>query len=75
MRAGSRYKYDPCLMDKCNPPYGASHGALNAGDTVKVVNLHGCPPANTMGHCHIEHPDTGEFLGLVSTASLTRNTD
>jgi hypothetical protein len=39
------------------------------GDEVRVINLYGCPKANTMGHCHIETLG-GEFAGLVLTNSL-----
>ena len=41
------------------------------GTRVRVVAPYGCPPPNTMGHCHIETLD-GKFIGLVSTASLSR---
>lgn len=37
---------------------------------VRVVNLPGCPKANTMGMAHVEDAATGEFAGLVLTASL-----
>jgi hypothetical protein len=43
---------------------------LKKGDLVKVINMPGCPKANTMGHCYVGHPETGEFIGLVSTNSL-----
>jgi hypothetical protein len=39
------------------------------GMLVRVCHPRGCPPPNTMGHCHVETLD-GEFIGLVSTASL-----
>jgi hypothetical protein len=68
VRAGSSYRYNPVLMDVCDPPYGVKSEGLKKGDVVKVVNLHGCPPANTMGHCHIEL--NGRFAGLVCTNSL-----
>ena len=64
------YRYQPALYDLSNPPYGANAGLLKPGDTVKVVNMYGCPPANSMGHCHIENPETGDLLGLVQTVSL-----
>jgi hypothetical protein len=56
--------FDPVLINQCNKPYD-----VNPGDRVRVVNLHGCPRANTMGHCHVEHLD-GRFGGLVCTNSL-----
>lgn len=42
---------------------------LKNGEQVRVVHPSGCPPPNTMGHCHVERLD-GTFVGLVCTASL-----
>lgn len=68
VRAGSLYTYQPAgLLDRCSPASSAV-----AGQQVRVVNLYGCPPANTMGHAHIEDPVTGKLLGLVSVHSLQR---
>jgi hypothetical protein len=65
VKTGNRYIYRPSFIDIVNPPMGP----LTDGQTVRVTRLHGCPPANTMGHCHIT--DTaGRFVGLVSTNSL-----
>ena len=64
VRAGARYIYDPVMLDVVHPPYN-----LEPGDVVTVVNLHGCPKANTMGHCHVNKAD-GTFGGLVCTNSL-----
>lgn len=64
VRVGKTYRYDPVMMDKFDPPYN-----VTAGDVVRVVNLHGCPKANTMGHCHVQHLD-GSFAGLVCCNSL-----
>ncbi len=36
---------------------------------IRVINLSGCPRANTMGHCYVETLQ-GVFLGLVCTHSL-----
>jgi hypothetical protein len=66
VRVGSTYEYRPVLIDRIDPPYN-----LKAGDVVRVVNLPGCPKANTMGHCHVVHVESGEFAGLVSCNSLT----
>jgi len=52
------------MFDKLSPPFGAKEG-----DTVKVVNLPGCPKANTMGMCHINDIN-GKFAGHVCTNSL-----
>jgi hypothetical protein len=64
VRAGSRYRFDPCPLDLLHPCSSA-----DSGDVVQVVKLPGCPPPNTMGQCHIQSAE-GKFLGMVSTASL-----
>jgi hypothetical protein len=61
--AGKEYIYYPNLLDRCD---GRTN--LVPGDIVKVVNLPGCPRANTMGHAHVNLE--GRFAGLVSTNSL-----
>jgi hypothetical protein len=66
------YRFDPVLWDQINPPYGVQTGILKAGDSVRVVNLPGCPRANTKGHCHIESVDGEQFLGLVCVNSLEK---
>ena len=44
-----------------------------ADDTkVRVCTPHGCPKPNVMGHCFVETME-GEFIGLVSTASLSKS--
>jgi hypothetical protein len=63
VRAGNSYTFDPVLIDACDPKT-----TLKRGDTVTVVNLPGCPKANTMGHCHVKKD--GEFAGLVHCNSL-----
>lgn len=70
VRNKSFYYFYPVLMDRCSPCYGLSRGLVSEGDKVQVVNQHGCPPANTMGHCYIEKD--GHFLGLVCTNSLSK---
>ena len=65
VRAGSVYVYNPAGMDLWD-----ARTDLHEGDQVRVVNLPGCPRANVMGHCHVAHPETGRFIGLVLTASL-----
>ena len=67
VRANASYIYDPVMLDVINPPLDET---LKRGDRVKVVKLHGCPPPNTMGHCHIEK--NGKFAGLVCTNSLKK---
>jgi hypothetical protein len=68
VRANSEYIYYPNLLDKID---GRTN--LLPGDIVKVVNLLGCPPANTMGHAHIQL--NGIFAGLVHTNSLYSKKD
>lgn len=63
VRAGSEYIYYPNLLDRVD---GRTN--LVPGDIVTVVNLPGCPRANTMGHAHVEHG--GHFAGLVHVNSL-----
>jgi hypothetical protein len=58
--AGSAYRFEPVMIDRLN---------VRQGDVVRVVNLHGCPTANTMGQAHFMHLD-GAFGGLVCTNSL-----
>lgn len=65
VRANSEYYYNPVGMDKWD-----ARTSLKVGDKVKVVNLRGCPPANTMGHCHVTLD--GNFAGLVLCNSLTK---
>lgn len=63
--ANKEYIYYPNMMDRFRP---AHHITLVPGDVVRVVNLPGCPKANTMGHAHVEL--NGQFAGLVHTNSL-----
>jgi hypothetical protein len=69
VRVGSTYVYDPVGWDMFDPPYDC-----HLGDLLKVVKLPGCPPAGTMGHCHVAHADTGDFAGLVHVNSLKPTT-
>ena len=64
VRAGKSYKYNPNGWDVFDPKTN-----LSKGDIVTVVNLPGCPKANTMGCCHVNFE--GKFIGLVSCNSLT----
>jgi hypothetical protein len=70
VRAGSEYQYRPVGFDLFDPK---TRPQLQPGDIVKVVNLRGCPPANTMGQCHVEKD--GKFVGMVATASLVKVSD
>jgi len=64
VRVGSLYAYNPVGLDLWD-----SRVDCPVGQVVRVVNKYGCPRANTMGHCYIEHED-GEFIGLVLCNSL-----
>lgn len=70
VRAGSVYVYHPALIDAID-----GRTSLVSGDVVRVVNLPGCPKANTMGHCHVADMTTGQFIGLVCTGSLHTMSD
>lgn len=63
---GKVYKFIPVGLDLWD-----SRALVPKGTNVRVVNLPGCPPANTMQHCHIQTLD-GKFAGLVLTASLVK---
>jgi hypothetical protein len=67
VRVGRTYVYRPVGMDVWSP----NPIAPMDGERVTVVNLRGCPPANTMGHCYVNSAESGEFCGLVLCNSLT----
>jgi len=68
VRVGKVYRVRLILFDQLM----FEHYTATEGQMVRVVNLYGCPPANTMGMCHIEDAESGEFLGMVCTNSLER---
>jgi hypothetical protein len=70
VKVGQVLIYHPNLLDAVDGRTG-----LKSGDAVKVVNLPGCPRANTMGHCHVADVNTGAFIGLVHTNSLHTKAD
>ena len=65
VKAGCVYYFVPNLLDRIDGRTDLKHG-----DTVRVVNLPGCPRANVMEHCHVADPETGRFIGLVHVNSL-----
>jgi hypothetical protein len=65
VRKGGRYVFWAEGLDRFDP----AHKGLVNGEIVRVVHPHGCPPPNTMGHCHVEN-EQGEFMGLVWCGSL-----
>jgi hypothetical protein len=77
VRANATYFYDPCPLDQI---HGNARDLFNKGDKVRVVNFHGCPPANTMGQCYIvpanaKKDDRGRWdkpFAMVSVGSLER---
>ena len=50
VRVGQVFFYVPTLLDRTSPTYAY----IPDGTKVRVINLHGAPKANTMGHCYIE---------------------
>ena len=78
VRVNACYYFDPCLFDKLN---GDSTKLFKRGDKVRVINLHGCPPANTMGMCYIvpadaTKDDRGRWsadFAMVMTSSLEKS--
>lgn len=67
VRVGSLYTFQPVMIDITD----GDHIQAKPGQTVRVINLRGCPPANTAGHCYIES-ETGRFLGMVHVNSLRK---
>lgn len=64
VKVGAHYIYSPNLLDLSD-----GRTSLQDGEEAIVVNLHGAPKANTMGHCHVNRLD-GSFAGLVHCNSL-----
>ena len=64
VRKGQVLYYWPNGLDRMD-----ARTDLKEFEQVKVIHPHGCPPPNTMGHCHVERMD-GTFAGLVHTNSL-----
>jgi hypothetical protein len=65
VRVNSVYTYDPALLDLVD-----GRTALKTGDKVRVINVHGCPKANVMGHCYVGDIETSAFIGMVCCNSL-----
>lgn len=66
VKADSWYRYEPVGIDCWD-----SKALVEAGSRVQVKALPGCPPPNTMGHCHIVN-EQGQFAGLVLCNSLVK---
>lgn len=66
VRVGSLYTYVPVMLDQID---GKTH--LQKGDIVRVINVHGAPKANVMGHCYVGDPNNeNRFIGMVHCNSL-----
>lgn len=63
VRVNSIYTLLPVFLDR--------EFSVHTGERVRVVNLPGAPPANTMNHCYVDDMD-GNFIGLVHTNSLVK---
>ena len=67
VRTGSKYTFNASAWDIIDrQKYTPEDGTI-----VRVCQPFGCPKNNTMGQCYIETLE-GEFLGMVSTNSLTK---
>lgn len=64
VHVGSLYRFAPSFMDR---------DVADRGTIVRVINLPGCPKANVMGQCYVEHLG-GEFIQMVCTGSLQKLT-
>lgn len=77
VKVNSVYYFNPCLFDKIN---GNSTELFKVGDKVRVINLNGAPPANTMGMCYIipadaKKDDKGRYsadFAMVMCSSLDK---
>jgi hypothetical protein len=59
------YTFEPVGWDVFDPRHD-----LPRGSRVVKTQPVGCPKNGTMGHCFVADAATGEFIGLVLTASL-----
>lgn len=71
VRVNSEYVYHANMLDRCD-----ARTNLKNGELVRVINMHGAPKANTMGHCYVVRSgDVDTFVGLVHTNSLHTKKD
>ena len=65
-RKEKRFRFEPVGLDvwdrRAHQP--------TPGTVVVKTQPHGCPPNGTMRHCYVADAQTGQFYGLVLTASL-----
>jgi hypothetical protein len=69
VRVGTQYLFYANLLDREYREHNGRQGV--------VINLHGCPPPNTMGHAYVQFGEagSGERPYLVSTNSLYKLAD
>lgn len=78
VRVNACYYFYPVFFDKVE--IGWRRAGLHEGQKVRVINLFGCPKANTMGMCYIvpadaKKDDRGHWdkdFAMVMTGSLSR---
>jgi hypothetical protein len=71
VRVNATYRFEPNGWDTLRPCAGTLD--LKPGDLVQVINLPGCPPANTMGQCYVRLVgDSSKAFKMVSTGSLVK---
>lgn len=61
------YQLMPVGMDRTDARVMPHQGA-----EVQKIQPFGCPPNGTMGCCYVQIAESGEFIGLVSQASLVK---
>lgn len=64
VRVGKIYEYSKSGFDWLD----SKTPVIVKGTKIKVVNLPGCPPANTMGQCYVQDL-SGNFIGMIDTSS------
>jgi hypothetical protein len=66
VRVNSIYRFNLGFMDR--------NSGIEVGALVRVINLRGCPPANTMGQCYVVDADNAKGdtsnFEMVDTGSL-----
>lgn len=68
MRQAQVYRLEPAgLLDRTDPRVTS-----RAGAEVQVIQPVGCPRNGTMGMTYVQDAHSGEFIGLVSKASLVK---
>ncbi len=63
----TRYTFNPAGFDV----FDRRASQPETGTLVVKTKVYGAPPNGTCGHCYVKDAETGQFYGLVLTASLT----